>query len=207
MANQVSLLSYFEVALPAIPINPPPRSGPNTQNDAYSHRDIRAIGVWEDFNLANIIQTYGPALTTPFLPAEQLSTSPPRAISSENALRQRIGERVSPRIRRSLFSGFGHLAAMNQMNGLTSASFDPNWKWSTAMATGGTRARQEYRQALSQVNWHMKQHHRKYSFVLTDKELVALYRPIPWETGGTAASPQPTVPLALWYIGMLATQD
>lgn len=78
--------------------------------------------------------------------------------------------------------------------------------------------RTEYRQALSQVNWYMKQHHSRYGFLLTDQELVVLRRldshgnlelapPIPFTAGGTVAQPRMTVLLALWYLGMLAAQD
>ncbi|KAH1347497.1 hypothetical protein LV164_007205 [Aspergillus fumigatus] len=95
----------------------------------------------------------------------------------------------------------------------------PSWKWSTAMASHripGYRA--EYRQALSQVNFYMKQHRSRYGFILTDRELVVFRRrdnngnlelasPTPFTAGGTAQQPQLTVLMALWYLGMLAAQD
>jgi hypothetical protein len=94
----------------------------------------------------------------------------------------------------------------------------PSWKWSTAMRTGTTWQRHQYRQVLSQVNWYMRQHGSRYGFVLTDIELVAIQRlddngnllvsnSISWQAGGTARQPQLTVLLALWYLGMLAAQD
>jgi hypothetical protein len=94
----------------------------------------------------------------------------------------------------------------------------PSWKWNTAQRTGTDYQRKEYRQALSQVNYYMKQHSSRYGFVLTDHEMVAVRRlddngnlqlsnPIPWDIGGTAAQPQLTVLLALWYLGMLAAHD
>lgn len=75
----------------------------------------------------------------------------------------------------------------------------PSWKWSTTLATHpiiGMRV--EYRQALSQVNWYMKQHHSRYGFLLTDRELVVFRRsdnngnldiapPVPFTRGGTVA--------------------
>lgn len=95
----------------------------------------------------------------------------------------------------------------------------PSWKWSTTLATNPILGiRNEYRQALSQVNWYMKQHDSRYGFILTDRELIVFRRvdnngnlelapPIPFTIGGTAEQPRLTVLLALWYLGMLAAQD
>ncbi|KAL4969494.1 uncharacterized protein BDV14DRAFT_84402 [Aspergillus stella-maris] len=67
----------------------------------------------------------------------------------------------------------------------------------------------------------MRQHKTRYGFVITDRELVVLRRvdddnggtghlelaaPLWLTTAGTAAQPQLTVPLALWYLGMLSSQ-
>ncbi|KKK19015.1 hypothetical protein P175DRAFT_0503250 [Aspergillus ochraceoroseus IBT 24754] len=124
MANQVSLLTYLQVALPAIPANPPQPSGPNTTNDSYSFQDIHNLTIWEEFNLANILQTYQTVLTTSSLAADPFPTSPPNAINSENPLRHRITEMISTRLRRALRTGFASLSAVKQMNGLTILSFD-----------------------------------------------------------------------------------
>lgn len=95
----------------------------------------------------------------------------------------------------------------------------PSWKWASAMRwSPENRVETEFRQVLSQVNFYMKQHHARYGFVLTDRELVVFRRtdrnghleladPIPFTRGSTAAQPQMTVLLALWYLGMLAAQD
>ncbi|CRL23858.1 unnamed protein product [Penicillium camemberti] len=95
----------------------------------------------------------------------------------------------------------------------------PSWKWSTAMATHPRiDVRTEYRQPLSQVNWYMKQHHSRYGFLMTERELLVFRRlddngnlelaaPIPFTSGGNATQPQLTVLLALWYLGMLAATD
>lgn len=64
----------------------------------------------------------------------------------------------------------------------------------------------------------MNQHHTRYGYVLTDRELVVIRKrneqgdlevstPIPWATQGTAANPRLTVLLALWHLGMLAAHD
>lgn len=92
-------------------------------------------------------------------------------------------------------------------------------KWSTTdRDQGGLRRRREYRQALAQVNFYMKQHQTQYGYILTDKELVAIRRldfngnlelsaPVPWAQGGTVTTPRLTILLALWYLGMLASED
>lgn len=74
--------------------------------------------------------------------------------------------------------------------------------------------RSEFPRALGQVNWYMRQHHARYGFLLTDRELAVFRRlddkgylelapPIPFTTGGSASQPQLTVLLTLWYVGML----
>lgn len=87
-----------------------------------------------------------------------------------------------------------------------------SWKWSAAWATGPELLQKQFRQALAQVNFYMKQDSARYGFILTDTELVALRRlpkdghievatAISWTTQGNG---QLTVLLGLWYLGMLA---
>jgi hypothetical protein len=95
----------------------------------------------------------------------------------------------------------------------------PSWKWTSALRNDPLRNRRDqFKQALSQINWYMKQHHTQYGYILTDTELVAVRRlgrngnielsaPIAWTTHGDAVHPQLTVLLALWYLGMLASED
>ncbi|KAK2798720.1 hypothetical protein FQN50_008758 [Emmonsiellopsis sp. PD_5] len=95
----------------------------------------------------------------------------------------------------------------------------PSWKWRTDMRGSQiVGQRNEYRQALSQVNFYMNQHNSRYGFLVSNQELVAirkldqngnleLAQPILWTTGGTATQPRLTVMLGLWYIGMLASHD
>ena len=52
----------------------------------------------------------------------------------------------------------------------------PSWKWSTAMAIGTVHDRNEFCQVLSHINHYMKQHGFRYSFILTDNELVMIRR-------------------------------
>ncbi|KAL1979107.1 hypothetical protein VTN96DRAFT_6842 [Rasamsonia emersonii] len=255
MANQVSLMTYLQQALPAIPTNQPPNPGHNTTNTLYGAADINNIGRWNNFNLTTVLQRYQNVLFQAHLPSDPMPISPPRAITAENALRSKLSEYLLPRVRRGLRAGFGYLAANGQMSGITALSFDvgeyaeiidgfkpdtayfvvslpegsgpnrapgdikPSWKWNTAMATHPVAGvRNEYRQALSQVNWYMKQHRSRYGFLGTDREFVVFRRldddgnlelaePIPFTAGGTDAQPQMTVSLALWYLGMLAAKD
>jgi len=92
----------------------------------------------------------------------------------------------------------------------------PSYMWSRDQGNSpSASARTEFKQVLSQVNFYMKQHHTRYSFILTDREFVAVRRldrdgnlelsdSIPWNATGTDASPCLTVLLGLWYLGMLA---
>lgn len=95
----------------------------------------------------------------------------------------------------------------------------PSYKWSLDQRNSPNPSiRMEFKQALSQVNFYMKQHHARYGFIITDRELVAIRRldmngnldlsaSIPWTSKGTAQNPQLTVSLGLWYLGMLAAND
>lgn len=93
----------------------------------------------------------------------------------------------------------------------------PSYKWSLELSLSN-RTITEFKQALSQVNWYMKQHHTRYGFILTNQELVAIRRlnehgnlelsaSIPWTAHGTARNPVMTVLLGMWYLGMLASVD
>jgi hypothetical protein len=95
----------------------------------------------------------------------------------------------------------------------------PSFKWSLGLRNSlNDREQREFKQALSQVNWYMKQNNARFGFILTDRELVAIRRldddgrlelsqSIPWATQGNAAQPRLTVLLALWYLGMLASDE
>jgi hypothetical protein len=95
----------------------------------------------------------------------------------------------------------------------------PSWKWSTAQRHHALETqRNEFKQALSQVNFYMKQHRTQYGYILTDREFIAIRRldqngnlqlsnPVLWHTAGNVAHPRLTVALALWYLGMLAAEE
>ncbi|RAL04251.1 uncharacterized protein BO80DRAFT_259312 [Aspergillus ibericus CBS 121593] len=136
MANQVSLLSYLQVALPAIPIGLNANPGRNTTNSEYEASDIKSTAAWPEFNLNTILQQYQHILQQCRLPGDFIPTSRPRAITAENALRSKISEYVIPKIRRSLRVGFAGLAAFNQMNGITTVSFDVGEQAQRYGATG-----------------------------------------------------------------------
>lgn len=95
----------------------------------------------------------------------------------------------------------------------------PSFKWSLALQNSETPyGRRQFKQALSQVNYYMKQHKTGFGFILTDRELVAIRRldcngrlevsdSVPWITKGSESQPRLTVLLALWYLGMLASDN
>ncbi|KZF18838.1 hypothetical protein L228DRAFT_286336 [Xylona heveae TC161] len=95
----------------------------------------------------------------------------------------------------------------------------PSYKWSLSLRDSpASKQTREFKQALSQVNYYMNQHKARFGFILTDRELVAIRRldnagsmelseSIPWSAQGTQHQPRLTVLLALWYLGMLASDD
>ncbi|KAA8641648.1 uncharacterized protein ATNIH1004_011784 [Aspergillus tanneri] len=95
----------------------------------------------------------------------------------------------------------------------------PSFKWSLDLRNSSSPyERRQFKQALSQVNYYMKQHKTRFGYMLTDCELVAIRRldnngrlelsnSIPWNTSGTESHPRLTVLLALWYLGMLASDN
>jgi hypothetical protein len=112
-----------------------------------------------------------------------------------------------------------NLQALTRPNRLP-GNLKPSYKWSLAMRDNNPTPydQKQFRQALSQVNWCMRQHNTRFGFILTDRELVAIRRlnedghlelsdSIPWTTQGNAAQPQLTVLLGLWYLGMLASDN
>ena len=54
MAN-VTLMTYLQRALPALPVMPPPHPGQNTSNASYHSDDINNITVWQSFNLNTFV--------------------------------------------------------------------------------------------------------------------------------------------------------
>ncbi|KAE8133851.1 hypothetical protein BDV38DRAFT_257236 [Aspergillus pseudotamarii] len=95
----------------------------------------------------------------------------------------------------------------------------PSFKWSLALRNSPTPyGRKQFKQALAQVNYYMKQHETHFGFILTDRELVAIRRldrngrlelsdSVSWITKGSECQPRLTVLLALWYLGMLASDN
>lgn len=91
-----------------------------------------------------------------------------------------------------------------------------SWKWKSAWRySTDLDSFREYKQALSQLNFYMKQHKAKYGYLITDTEMVAVKRlpqnghlavanAVPWTAHGSGVL---TAPLALWYLGMLAAKD
>ncbi|KAL2375090.1 hypothetical protein BDBG_16287 [Blastomyces gilchristii SLH14081] len=55
---QVTLITFLQQPLAAVPVHPPPQLGRNTTNQAYSYLDIRGLQIWQGFNLETILQQY-----------------------------------------------------------------------------------------------------------------------------------------------------
>ncbi|KKZ60906.1 hypothetical protein EMCG_00667 [[Emmonsia] crescens] len=218
MANQVSLM--------ALPIVDQGQSIRNTRNDNYGADDIHNVGHWAEFNLATIQQRS--------VSDRRILNQPGRTSSSQWL---RIYE-FHPAVDRPYNSNFdvGTMAETVDNFIPDVAVFDtnlptntrpnrlpgdvkPSYKWSMGLRNHPTPSkRTEFKQVLSQVNFYMKQHHACYSFILTNRELVAVRRldrngnlqlsdSIPWTARGTASQPRLTVLLGLWYLCMLASRD
>nr|KMM67470.1 hypothetical protein CPAG_03804 [Coccidioides posadasii RMSCC 3488] len=187
MANQISLLTYLQNALPAIPTNAPPVPGPNTTNGAYNANDIQTTAVWNGFNLNILLPAFQNLLAQVHLMPDPMPASPPCPITAENALRKSA----------EIIDGFKPDTAYFEValpagTGPNRAPGDikPSWKWNTPMATNLIPGvRKEYRQALSQVNWYMKQHKARYGFLLTDVELVVFRRLRQWQPRACSSNP------------------
>ncbi|RAQ79518.1 hypothetical protein COH21_012819 [Aspergillus flavus] len=91
-----------------------------------------------------------------------------------------------------------------------------SWKWrSDYRYSQNAFFHEQYKQALAQVNFYMRQHKARHGFVLTNTELVGVKRldtnghlavssAIPWTAGGHG---QLTVLMGMWYLGMLAAEE
>ncbi|KAB8263533.1 hypothetical protein BDV32DRAFT_118826 [Aspergillus pseudonomiae] len=111
-----------------------------------------------------------------------------------------------------------NLEAKTRPNRLPS-KIKPSYKWSLDLRNHqNSHSRTEFKQVLSQVNFYMKQHHARYGFIITDRELVAIRRldrngnlelsaSIPWTTKGTTSQTRLTALLAIWYLGILAANN
>ncbi|KKZ64659.1 hypothetical protein EMCG_09422 [[Emmonsia] crescens] len=97
---QVTLMNFLQAGLPALPANAPPNSGPNTTNVCYSFADIQSTGIWNAFNLNNLLQRYQNLLNQVHLDSDPLPASPVPAMGSEDLIRDKIAEHDFPRVRR-----------------------------------------------------------------------------------------------------------
>ncbi|KAJ5692810.1 hypothetical protein N7462_002233 [Penicillium macrosclerotiorum] len=122
-ANAVTLMQYLQTALPALNPGPNVQPSPNTTNDAYSHRQIRNLTPWNSFDPQVIFNRYGALLNTAQI-APEPATTPPRPITSEDVLRQRLAVYLNPRVYRALRSAFLTLTQANRLGGMTVVTFD-----------------------------------------------------------------------------------
>lgn len=130
MATQ-SLLAYLQNAQQDIPrAREPPGADQavsrNTMSPRYNFEDIatNGVGVWTDFNITTVMQSFGTLLQSARLPADAYPGSPPPEVRSEHAVSARVFEYISPRIRRALRFTFNHMNATNQMGGRTQVFWD-----------------------------------------------------------------------------------
>lgn len=65
------------------------------------------------------MQDYRTVLNQTQLAADPMPASPPRPVPTEDGLKEKLNEYITPRVRRALRAGFGHLAATGQNGGTT----------------------------------------------------------------------------------------
>lgn len=92
-----------------------------------------------------------------------------------------------------------------------------SWEWNSTFQDGEPSEQNAYQSAVSTLEWYMRHRTSRYGFILTDAEFVAVRRmengdlqlsaPIAWGTCGSFENPELTVLLALWYLGMLASEN
>ena len=254
MAANIPLMAYLQKTMPHIPINFHGQSRANTTNQNYRATDITNLQIWQNFNLATILNSYGNLLTNAMIRDHPNPPTPPAPSSSESTIRARLNTYVCNHVKRALRCGFWNLSQIpNGMAHRTATELDegreariingyvpdyayaaiqappstrpnrlpgdckPSYKWEWNLWNSQDATEQlEFRQALSQVNFYMNQHHTRYGFIVTDRELVAikkmnnnghllLSRPILIAQQGNVHQPRLTSLLALWYLGMLAS--
>ncbi|KKZ61735.1 hypothetical protein EMCG_03764 [[Emmonsia] crescens] len=204
-------------------------------NTNYEHRDITQISIWPEFSYDVIMQQYGTELSAYQIMPDPMLTSPPQAIRDEPLFHARFCEYILSQICRALCEGFKQLGLQLFSHQLTPVAFDDgtatdlvfNYKPDMAFidvnssigerknrCPGDLKAK-EYRQVLSQVNFYMKQNDARYSFIITDTELVPVKRvsenghlTIVTAISSTQRGPgQLIILLGLWYLGMLAASS
>ncbi|PGG98575.1 hypothetical protein AJ79_08828 [Helicocarpus griseus UAMH5409] len=172
------------------------QSTQNTRNDSYGADDINNMWHWAEFNLATIQQQYGAGLAGARIADDPFQASPPRPINSETAVRSRIDAYLTNRVVPALRNGFAFMSSTQQLTSHTITNFDVG----TMLQFLTPVFLQIPDRTVSRVNSYMKQHHARYSFVLTVLELVAVRRldrdgnlqlsdSIPWTASGTTSQP------------------
>ena len=116
MANQETLMSYLQIPLTAIPINPSSLPYPKSTKHKYAAEQLQSVARSTRFNLESLLQQFSSLLG-------QIYLAPyPLQYEARNSLRSRIIEWISPRMRQSLRATFEYLE--RKMEGLTAVSFD-----------------------------------------------------------------------------------
>ncbi|KAE8151286.1 hypothetical protein BDV25DRAFT_128890 [Aspergillus avenaceus] len=240
MATQVSLMTYLQHGPPALPIIEQGQSPQNTRNDRYGAGDINNYGaVLAAARIAD--EPFQPSPPRP-INSETAVRSRIDSYLTDRIIRalrcgfshmqstQQLGNFTI------VHYDVGTMAATIENHTPDFAFFDnnlepkirpnrgpgdakPSYKWSLDMRNNHNPSiRLEFKQVLSQVNFYMMQHHARYGFIITDRELVAVRRldrngnlelsaSISWTMKGTASQPRLTVLLAIWYLGMLTANN
>lgn len=105
------LLEYLQRPLTPPQDVVPRRVGKNTTSKLFSHKDIKNLQIWEEFNYDNIMQEFQDVLMQASIEDDSLApSSPQRTVNSENLVRAEVCEILRPRIRRALRAGFTWMA-------------------------------------------------------------------------------------------------
>ena len=105
------LLEYLQRPLTPPQVVVPRRVGKNTTSKLFSHKDIKNLQIWEEFNYDNIMQEFQDVLMQASIEDDTLApSSPQRTVNSENLVRTEVCEILRPRIRRALRAGFTWMA-------------------------------------------------------------------------------------------------
>ena len=105
------LLEYLQRPLTPPQDVVPRRVGKNTTSKLFSHKDIKNLQTWEEFNYDNIMQEFQDVLMQASIEDDSLApSSPQRTVNSENLVRAEVCEILRPRIRRALRAGFTWMA-------------------------------------------------------------------------------------------------
>lgn len=146
-----SLHQYLSTAVPAIPIQGVDPSR-NTPDPRYDAADIKHIARWPEFDYEAI---------APEIQAPQLSP-----VTFDGGSAAALVDQFRPQTAYVVVGG-DYATSTNRGPGNLKVS----WNWSISLRFSAIGSEQEeYKQALSQLNFYMRQHRTRYGFILTNTE-------------------------------------